>query len=231
MSISLKKAVIEIRFPEQLDTLKHMSDFNELSKTINKDFPTSNFDFNNSSFVLQNPSLNQSCIISQFNIVISQELASNIDIFNKLIERTLESVREKQILQNISRVGYRTFWGIDFESMEGVDNALCNGFKIDRSSFNCFGDTSNVKFGFSTKESDYGFNYNFTPAINKEFKLSNGLIFSETETFCLLNDIDIFIEQNCKYSNLFKYITDFRNLTKEKSLLIDQIVEGGRVCL
>lgn len=225
MSLALKKAIIEIRYTEIIDTTKYIPNFNELTRALNKEFINSFFDFNTSTFIMQNPIQNLSCSISTSNIIISHETANDIDGFNRLVEKTIQAIRDKQLLNSLSRVGYRTFWGIDFSNIDAVDAAIFKSFNINIDGLSKFGKPNNIKVGFSTKENDYGLNYNFSSAINKELKMTNGMLVAEKETYCILGDFDVYIDKECKFSNLFKYTTDFKNIIKEKIVIFEKLIE------
>lgn len=225
MPFSLKKGLLVINFEETYDTINHLNLFNDLIRELNKEYNNSSFDFNSSTFIMSNNIIQQRCSISPSNIAIEFDNASGLDLFNKLIMTTLKALRDKGILNKFNRLGYRTFWGQDYKSLEESNNALIHCFNIDQKSIKQFGKADNIRYGFTTYESNYTINYNFLSTINLEVKINNGMKVSEEEKYCALGDFDIYIDKDCKYSSIFTYVSSFASISKEKLAIFENMVK------
>lgn len=222
MILSLKKGILELRFSNVIDTSQYVDSFKKISQNLRQDFSTPTYDFQSMCFKMENAIVQQRCTISPANIVIEYDSSKGIEAFNKLIENVLRETRQCDILQNISRIGYRTIWGKDFDNISTVDKVLKNMFSIEESKLMAFGNSKNMRIGFSLIEGEYNINCNFSSAINKEVKINNnGVIVSEEEKYCMIGDFDIYTEEDCKYSNIYKYIVDFTTNTCEKVNALD----------
>lgn len=225
MFFSLRKGLVVINFEEAYDTINHISLFNDAARELSRDYNNSSFDFNTSTFNLYNTLVPQRCTITPGNIVIEYDNLGTIDTFNKLALSTLQVLRDRGILSKFNRIGYRTFWGKDYDSIVEANNALIKSFNIDTNIICKYGDFNNLRYGFSANENIYQINYNFTSAINKEIKIFNGTHVSEELKNTLLADIDIYIENECKYSSIFTYMTNFLDSTKNKIEMFEKMIE------
>lgn len=226
MAFSLKKGLVVVNFEEAYDTINHMNLFNEAARELSKEYNNSSFEFNSSTFNLSNNIIQQRCSITPTNIVIEYDNSSGIDSFLKLTLSTLQVLRDKSILIKFNRIGFRTFWGEDYKSIQEASNALIKCFNIDNKIINKFGNCDNFRYGFTSYEDGYSTNYNFLSAVNKEIKINNGMQVSEEEKYCVLGDIDIFIDKECKYSSIFTYITNFSKITQSKLVVFESIIKG-----
>jgi len=141
MPFSLKKGLVVINLEETYDTINHMNLLNDVARSLNKEYNNSSYDFNTSTFLLSNNIIQQRCSISPLNIVIEFDNASGLDAFNKLIMSTLKCLRDKGMLNKFNRLGYRTFWGQDYISLDDANNALVKCFNLDKILINQFGKT------------------------------------------------------------------------------------------
>jgi len=224
MSFSLMKGLVVINLEETYDTVNHVDLCNQLARELNKDYNNSTFDFNTSTFMMVNTITPQRCNISPVNIVIEFDNASGLDAFNKLIMFTLKALRDKGLFNKFNRIGYRTFWGQDYKTILDANNTLIKCFNIDEKLMNRFGEAGSFRYGFTTYDIDYTINYNFQSAINREVKINNGMQVSEKEKYCIMGDIDIYIDKDCKYSSIFTYISNFTSLTKDKLSVVENMI-------
>jgi hypothetical protein len=226
MPFSLKKGLLVINLEDTYDTINHVNLLNEIARELYKEYNSSSFDFNTSTFILVNNIIQQRCSISPVNIVIEFDNASGLDAFNKLVMSTLKVLRDKGVLNKFNRIGYRTFWGQDYQSLLEANDDLVQCFHIDKKLMNRFGDAGSFRYGFITNENDYTINYNFMSMINREVKINNGMQVSEEEKYCALGDFDIFIDKDCKYSSVFTYISNFSSYTIKKLSLFESMIGG-----
>ena len=222
MKSTLRKGLVVINFEEVYDTINHISLFNDAARELSKEYNNPSFDFNTSTFNLASTLIAQKCSISPFNIAIEYDNLSTIDSFNKMALSTLQVLRDKGIINKFNRIGYRTIWGLDYNSINDVNNTLIKAFNIDYNKMNLYGDISNIRYGFSTYDDIYKVNFNFSSAQSKEIRISNGLQVSEESKNTLITDIDIYVEEDCKYSSIFTYMTNFSDRTKSKLELFEK---------
>jgi hypothetical protein len=214
MGFELRQAFLEIRFSQMVETDKVMGELNNISNNLRRLYGSSNFDFNNKAFIMNNPIGAYNCILAPDRLAIDSSATGTIDGFCKIAEDTLKEFREYSFLDNIQRVGFRTFHGKDYESLDIANGVIAKSFDIHKTSAKYFSNViGDVRVGFSVARGDYATNFNFSAATNREMQLNNGDIRIVKEKYCVLADMDTFIDKSCKYSNIFEYLTNFKIIT------------------
>lgn len=225
MSFSLMKGLVVINHEEPYETINHVELFNQIARELYKEYNNPTFEYNASTFVMGNTVTPQRCSISPVNIAIEFDNTSGFDAFNKLIMNTTKILRDKGVLNKFNRIGYRTFWGKEYKNIQDANNAIVKAFNIDEVIISNFGKADGLRCGFTTHDDDYTVNYNFQTAINREIKINNGMQVSETEKNCIIGDFDIYIDNDCKYSSIFTYLSYFASTTKEKLSVFEGMIK------
>lgn len=225
MEYNMLKAVIEIRFSNIVDTQTRLNDLNLIANDLKRLYGNSTYDFANKLFIMDNPISACKCMLAPDKFIIDSNSKQTISNFLKIIEDTLKTFREKFFFDEINRIGFRTFYGKDCKTLEQANEIIMRCFNIEQTNFKKFSkELTNLRVGFNTNEDEYTVNFNFSAATNKETQVTNGVVSFERETFCVLADMDTYIEGNCKYSKIFEYITSFKNITEKNVEICESIL-------
>jgi hypothetical protein len=223
MGFSLRQAVIEIQF-SKIDMQKELDYFDTISNNLKKIYGSSKYDFNNKAFTLASLNGVYNCTLTPETLSINSNCPCTVEEFCKITEETMKEFRENSLLDNIGRIGFRTFNGKDYDSLQLANESISKKFDFGNTVAKFFTNKiGDVRAGFSTKEDVYTLNYNFSAATNREIQMNNGTIGMINETYCVLVDLDIFVSENCKYSNIFEYLTNFKDLTNKKIRICESI--------
>lgn len=224
MKFALKKAFIEVRVKEPINTIEQSKVLNEVAIKLSRLYTNSNIDFTTSIFSMVNNISGYRCNISPNNIVVDSDNPINLEKFNKLVEETFTVFKERDLINPIIRLGYRTFWGREYDNKFDADHAIDNCFNISISPANKFSKKiENPRIGFNTQDGVYSTNYNFSTAIEKKITIVNGIMQEAKEENCILFDADAYLEGDCRYSEFYNHLNNFKNLSSDKALICDSI--------
>lgn len=183
LGFSIQKSILEVRY-DRTFLFDEVSNLNKIVKDLRREFPHSKRNEDGSLALINPNEKNYTVIMPERGSIISDQKTLSHSSFKTKSSRTINSIVSFLDIDRFTRVGLRTYYGINFKK-QGQPNAFIRDkfLKLKADTIN------NPHINFSLQEDNLGINVSIHTASSMDINID---LAKKTVENLLIFDIDIF---------------------------------------